>query len=161
LGAPLFVFGEREERGDSTQRTQRKSAEFAEKRRVQPKSGPGKPGPYKWEGQMELTEGQMRVVERLFAAGFRPMAIPPYESALIMHKGECVALLGPVENDGLKLLAPVTFLVDGNLSVRLKKSSGDVFVWKKNEVAATEERLRELEKFQAELVEILEMRERS
>jgi hypothetical protein len=110
---------------------------------------------------MELTEGQMRVVERLFGAGFRPIAIPPYESALIMRKGECVALLGPVENGGLKLLAPVTFLVDGNLSVRLKKSSGDVFVWKKKEVVATEEKLKELEEFRVELVGILETGERS
>ena len=107
-------------------------------------------------GMMELSEMQMRVVERLFEAGFRPIAIPPYESALIMHKGECAAVLGQVENGGLKLLVPVTFLVDGNLSVKLKKSSGDVFVWKKKEVAATEERLKELEKFRAELVGILE-----
>ena len=105
---------------------------------------------------MELTEGQMRVAEQLFGAGFRPIAIPPYESALIMRRGECVALLGPVENGGLKVLAPVTLLVDGNLSVRLKKSSGDVFVWKKKEVAATEEMLRELEEFRVELVGILE-----
>ena len=110
---------------------------------------------------MELTEGQMRVVERLFAAGFRPIAIPPYESALILRRGECVALLGPVENGGLKLLAPVTFLVDGNLSVRLKKGSGDVFVWKKKDVAATEEMLKELEAFRGELAGILEMGERS
>jgi len=68
-----------------------------------------------------------------------------------------VALLGPVENGGLKLLAPVTFLVDGNLSVRLKKSSGDVFVWKKKEVAATDEKLKELEEFRVELAGILEM----
>jgi hypothetical protein len=105
---------------------------------------------------MELTEEQMRVVERLFGAGFRPMAIPPYESALIMRKGECVALLGPVENGGLKLLAPVTLLVDGNLSARLKKSLGDVFVWKKTEVAATEERLKVLEEFRLELASIVE-----
>jgi hypothetical protein len=104
---------------------------------------------------MDLTEGQMRMVERLLAAGFRPIAIPPYESALILRKGECVALLGPVENGGLKLLAPVTFLVDGNLSVRLKKSSGDVFVWKKKELGATEEKLEELEEFRAELEGIL------
>jgi hypothetical protein len=109
-------------------------------------------------GMMELTEGQIRVVKRLFEAGFRPIAIPPYESALIVRKGECVALMGPMENGGLKLLAPVTFLVDGNLSVRLKKSSGDVFVWKKKEVAATEQMLKELEEFRAELVGILEMR---
>ena len=105
---------------------------------------------------MELTEGQMRVVERLFGAGFRPIAIPPYENALIMRKGECVALLEPVENGGLKMLAPVTFLVDGNLSVRLKKSAGEVFVWKKKEVAATEGMLRELEEFRVELEGIVE-----
>ena len=106
---------------------------------------------------MQLTEVQMRVVERLFEAGFRPIAIPPYESALIVHKGECAALLGPVENGGLKLLVPVTILVDGNLSVKLKKSSGDVFVWKKKEVAATEEKLKELEAFRVELVGIIDM----
>src|ERR1700752_4317695 len=105
---------------------------------------------------MELTEGQMRVVERLFESGFRPIAIPPYESALIVHKGECAAVLGSVENGGLKLLVAVTILVGGNLSVKLKKGSGDVFVWKKKEVAATEERLKELEEFRAELVGILE-----
>jgi hypothetical protein len=117
--------------------------------------------PHKCEDNMELTEGQMRVVERLFAEGFRPMAIPPYESALIMRRGECVALVGPVENGGLKLLAPVTFLVDGNLSVRLKKSSGDVFVWKKKEILATPEKLKELEEFRVELMGILEMAERN
>ena len=99
----------------------------------------------------------MRVVERLFEAGFRPIAIPPYESALIIHKGECAAVLGPVENGGLKLLVPVTILVDGNLSVKLKKSSGDVFVWKKKEVVATEERLKELEAFRGKLMGILEV----
>ena len=102
----------------------------------------------------------MRVVERLFGAGFRPIAIPPYESALIMHKGECAAVLGPVENGGLKLLVPVTILVDGNLSVKLKKGSGDVFVWKKKEVAATEEMLKQLADFRLELVGILEVGEK-
>ena len=106
---------------------------------------------------MELTQLQMEVLERLFAAGLRPIAIPPYESALCVHRGECAALLAPVANGGLRLLAPVTVMVDGNLSVRLKKPAGDVFVWKKTEVAATEERLAELEKFRTELVGILEM----
>jgi hypothetical protein len=121
----------------------------------------GQAWPLQWEGGMELTEKQVRVVERLFEAGFRPIAIPPYESALIVHRGECAGVLGPVENGGLKLLVPVTILVDGNLSVKLKKSSGDVFVWKKKEVAATEERLKELEGFRVELVSVLEMGERS
>ena len=67
-------------------------------------------------------------------------------------------MLAPVENGGLRLLAPATLMVDGNLSVRLKRAAGDVFVWKKTEVAATAERLKELEAFRAEMVGILEMR---
>ena len=106
---------------------------------------------------MELTRVQMETMERLFAAGFRPIAIPPYENALCVHRGECVAVLAPVENGGLRLLAPVTWMVDGNFSVRLKKAGGDVFVWKKAVVAATEQRLLELEVFRTELVEILEV----
>ncbi|MGB2632838.1 MAG: hypothetical protein WAM58_02770 [Candidatus Acidiferrum sp.] len=105
---------------------------------------------------MEFTAGQADVLKRLFVAGFRPIAIPPYESALCVHRGECAALLAPVENGGLRLMAPVTVMVDGNLSVRLKKPGGDVFVWKKTEVAATEERLKELERFREELIGLLE-----
>jgi hypothetical protein len=97
------------------------------------------------------------VLEQLFMAGFRPIAIPPYENALCVHRGECAAVLAPVENGGLRLLAPATFLVGGNLSVRLKKAAGDVFVWKKKEIPATEERLKQLEEFRMALVEILEM----
>jgi len=108
-------------------------------------------------GMMELTQFQMRVVEQLFAAGFRPIAIPPYEKALCMRRGECAALLAPVENGGLKLLAAPTFLVNGNLGVRVTKGEGEAFVFKKDALEATAERLRELEEFKKELVEILEL----
>ncbi len=104
---------------------------------------------------MELTATQMEVLERLFAAGFQPIAIPPYESALCVHRGECAALLSPVANGGLRLLAPVTVMVQGNLSVCLKRAKGDVFVWKGTEVAATTELLHNLEKFREELEGIL------
>ena len=99
----------------------------------------------------------MQVAERLFAAGFRPIAIPPYESALCLRKGNCAALLAPVPNAGLKLLAPPSFLVAGNLSVKLKRGPGEVFVWKKQEVEATPERLKELESFRRELTELLDV----
>ena len=106
---------------------------------------------------LELTQKQMQVLEHLFMEGFRPIAIPPYENALCVHRGECAAVLAPVENGGLRLLAPATFLVEGNLSVRLKKPAGDVFVWKKKEIPATEERLKQLAEFRTALMEILEM----
>ena len=105
---------------------------------------------------MDLTPSQMHVLEHLFHSGFRPIAIPPYEKALCVHRGEYAALLGPSENGRLQLLAPATMLVNGNLSVRLKKSTGDIFVWKGTEVPATPDRLAELEKFRTELVAALE-----
>ena len=106
----------------------------------------------------ELTPEQIQIVERLFANGFRPIAIPPYESALCMKKGECAAVLAPIPNGGLKLLAPPSYLVEGNLSVKLKRDSGEVFVWKKKEVKATPEKLKELESFRQELAELMDIR---
>jgi hypothetical protein len=105
---------------------------------------------------VELTPRQMHVLERLFAAGFRPIAIPPYESALCVHRGECAALLSPVPNGGLKLLASPSYLVTGNLSVRLRRAEGEVFAWKKTELTATPERLAELDSFRRDLSEVLE-----
>jgi hypothetical protein len=105
----------------------------------------------------ELTPRQIEIIERLFTNGFRPIAIPRYESALCMKKGECAAILAPVPNGGLKLLAPPSYLVDGNLSVKLTRDSGEVFVWKKKEVKATHEKLKELESFRRELTELLDM----
>ncbi len=96
-------------------------------------------------------------MERLFEAGFRPVAIPPYENALCIKKGECAAVLAPIPNGGLKLLAPPSYLVDGNFSVRLKRGAREVFVWKKREVEAAPEKLRELETFRKELTEILDL----
>jgi hypothetical protein len=105
----------------------------------------------------ELTAKQMKVIERLFEVGMRPIAIPPYEKALCMHRGDCAALLAPVENGGLQLLAAPTFLINGNLSVRIKRGNGEAFVFKKDELPATPERLTELETFRTEMVEILEL----
>jgi hypothetical protein len=106
---------------------------------------------------VELSPKQMQVIEMLFEAGFRPVAIPLYESALCMRKGDCAAVLAPVPNGGIKLLAPPSYLLEGNLSVKLKRGSGEVFVWKKKEVEATPEKLGKLESFRRELAELLDL----
>lgn len=105
----------------------------------------------------ELTPQQMQIMEHLFEAGFRPIAIPPYESALCVRRGECAAVLTPVPNDGLKLLASPSYLVGGNFGVRVKRGAGEVFVWKNNELAATPERLKELESFRVDLSRIIDV----
>jgi hypothetical protein len=105
---------------------------------------------------LNLSPQQMQVLERAFAAGFRPFAIPPYESALCVRRGDCAAVLSAVPGGGLRLLAPPTLLVDGKLSVKLIRGQGEVFVWKKKEVAATPELRGELNKFRQELTAILQ-----
>lgn len=105
---------------------------------------------------MELTPVQMKVIERLFAAGFRPAIIPPYEKAVCIRRGECAAVLSPTPAGGLQLMAPPSYVIDGNFSVKLKRDHGDVFVWKQKELEATPERVKELEAFRNELSDILE-----
>jgi hypothetical protein len=105
---------------------------------------------------VELTPSQMRTLERLFAAGFRPIAIPPYESALCIHRGECAVLLSPLENGGLRMLASPAYLINGSLGVKIRRGERDVFVSKQTEVEATPERVAELEKFRREVTAILE-----
>lgn len=97
----------------------------------------------------------MQVLQRLFEAGFRPIAIPPYESALCLRRGECAAVLAPVDNGGLRILAPASFLVDGKFGVRVKRGGREMFVFKQQEVEATPERLKELERFAEELSAVL------
>ena len=104
---------------------------------------------------MELSPLQMQAVERLFAAGLRPIAIPIYQNALCLTRGRCGVVLAPVQNGGLSVVAPPTVLVNGNLGVQLKRSSGDVFVWKKIEMPATPDLLAELEAFRSEVSSIL------
>jgi hypothetical protein len=105
---------------------------------------------------LELSPQQMTLLEELFAAGFRPIAIPPYESALCVRRGECAAVLSPIPNGGLRLLAPPSYIIDGNFSVKLKHGGGEVFVWKKSELEATPERWNDLSLFRKDLTEILE-----
>ena len=106
---------------------------------------------------VEFSPQQMHILERLFAAGFRPIAIPPYESALCVRRGECAAVLSAIPDGGLRMLAPPSYLVEGNLSVRLKRGAGEVLVWKKTELPATPARLQELESFRRELTDLLEL----
>ena len=104
----------------------------------------------------ELSPQQVQVLERLVAAGFRPIAIAPYENALCVRRGDCAAVLAPVASGGLRLQAPPAWLIEGNLGVRIRRGGRDLFVWKKREVDATPERNAELKRFADDLNELLQ-----
>jgi hypothetical protein len=104
---------------------------------------------------LELSPKQIGILEEIAAHGFAIVAFPLYASAVGVRKENCAVLLTPVLNGGMRLLGNPCWLVHGNLSVRVQKSGVDLFVWKKQEVEATAERLLEVSEFRRELEELL------
>ena len=107
---------------------------------------------------LELTPLQLSVLERLTTEGFQFVAFPLYANAVGVRKGNCAALLGPVERGGMTFAAEPCFLVDGNLSVRVSRGGRQWFVWKLKQVEVTSERRAELQRFAAELRVLLGMK---
>lgn len=102
----------------------------------------------------ELTPEQLAVLERLRGRGFTFVAFPLYASKIGVRKGNCATLLDPVPG-GLRIFGEPSFLLSGNLSVRVTHGAEAQFVWKKEKLAATPERLEELRRFSEELEELL------
>jgi hypothetical protein len=104
---------------------------------------------------LELSPKQIGILEKIAANGFAIVAFPLYASAVGVRKGNCAALLIPVPNAGMKLLGEPCWLVNGNLSVRVQRGGVELFVWKKQEIEATPERLVEVAEFRRALEDLL------
>ena len=104
----------------------------------------------------EFSPQQMEILQRLIAREFSLVAFPLYANAVGVRKGSCAALLNPVANGGFTVFGEPCILLDGNLTVRIKKKDKAWFVWKKQRVEATRELIAELEKYVAELKLLLE-----
>ena len=104
----------------------------------------------------EFSPQQLAILERLVSKEFHLVAFPLYANAVGVRKGICTALLDPIANDGFGLFGEPCVLLEGNLTVRVTEKGKTWFVWKKQRLEATAERLGELEKFVAELKLLLE-----
>lgn len=104
---------------------------------------------------LELSPKQIGILEIIASHGFAIVAFPLYASAVGVRKGNCAALLSPVLDGGLRLLGDACWLVDGNLTVKVRKNGSQWFVWKKQEVEATPERLSQVAGFRDELKNLL------
>src|ERR1700730_6883428 len=106
----------------------------------------------------EFSPQQIAILERLVSKGFVPVAFPLYANAVGVRRGSCAALLDPVANGGFRVFGEPCFLLDGNLTVRVTEKGKSWFVWKKQRVEATVERIEELDRFVCELKMLLEAR---
>ncbi len=104
----------------------------------------------------EFSAQQIDALQRLIAKDFAIVAFPLYANAVGVRKGSCAALLDPIANGGFRVLGEPCILLEGNLTVRIKEKEKSWFVWKKQRVEATPERLAELEGFVLELKLLLE-----
>ena len=104
----------------------------------------------------EFSPLQIGILERLVSKGFILVAFPLYANAVGVRKGSCAALLDPVANGGFRVFGEPSVLLDNNLTVRIVEKGKTWFVWKKQRLEATAERLSELERFVAELKLLLE-----
>src|ERR1700688_4709404 len=103
----------------------------------------------------EFSPQQIGILERLVAKEFILVAFPLYANAVGARKGSCAALLDPVANGGFRVFGEPCVLLDGNLTVRIREKGKMWFVWKKQRLEATAERLAELANFVAELTLLL------
>lgn len=110
------------------------------------------------DGVTELSPNQMGVLERLVSRGFHIVAFPLYANAVGVRKGSTAALLEPITGGGFHLYGEPCYLLEGNLGVRITEKGKTWFVWKKQRLEATAERIAELEAFIAELRLHLEAR---
>jgi hypothetical protein len=104
---------------------------------------------------MDLSRRQVLILEQLNRQGFQIVAFPMYAQYVGVRKGNCAALLAPLLKGGLTVFGVPTYMVGENLGARVKHSDGEWWVWKKDRLAATPERVSELEQFSAELTAAL------
>jgi|ERR1700733_6204340 hypothetical protein len=104
---------------------------------------------------MEFTAQQISVLERLHAFDFQIVAFPMYANYVGVRKGNCAVLLAPAATGHFKLHGQPAYLIGGNFSVRVTREGRDWFVWKREKIEVTAERLAELEKFTAQLLQTL------
>lgn len=104
----------------------------------------------------ELTPNQISILKRIAAHGFQIVAFPLYANAVGVRNGICAALLDPVTGGGFRLFGEPCILLDGNLTVRIMDKGRLWFVWKKQRLEATPERLSVLDHFVAQLKLLLE-----
>jgi hypothetical protein len=105
---------------------------------------------------VEFSPQQIGILERLIAQEFQIVAFPLYANVVGVRKGEYAALLNPMGGGSFDVFGEPCVLLDGNLAVRITEKGQSWFVWKKQRVQATPERLTELTRFVAELKLLLE-----
>ena len=78
-----------------------------------------------------------------------------YANYVGVRRGNCVALLASIAGGSFEVHGRPAYLVGGNFSVRITQQGREWFVWKKDKLEVTQERLDELDAFSTDLADLL------
>ncbi|HEV2232052.1 MAG TPA: hypothetical protein VGV68_01460 [Terriglobia bacterium] len=104
----------------------------------------------------ELTQGQIKALEKLFDAGFQFTSLEHITRHLVIEKSGFIALLDPTEGK-LRLFGQVGYRVGDGIGMLIEQRARPAFVWKKQSVAATPQLLTAYQRVKAELAELLKI----
>jgi hypothetical protein len=104
---------------------------------------------------MDLTPQQATQLQHLHKLGFELVAFPIYPNHVGIRRGDCAALLAPIDNGTFRLFGEPTYIVEGNLSAKITLDGRTFYVWKKQKLEATEFRRAELSAFTDALTEAM------
>jgi hypothetical protein len=93
-------------------------------------------------------------LQRIYLAGFELRTFERFPKAIGVVRDNCVALL-EASPDSLKLLGTPGWQMGEVMGVLIEKDGRKVFQWKSEVVEATPERLQTLQRFTADLGDIL------
>ena len=94
-------------------------------------------------------------LQALYAAGFELKTFERFPRAIGVLRGSCIVLLQSGVN-GLEMIGRPGWHIGEAIGVLTEKNGRQVFQAKSETVDATEDRIKELEKFEKDLTEILE-----
>lgn len=95
------------------------------------------------------------ILQKLYLAGFDIQSFDRFPRAIGISRGDCIALLEPDVDTGLRILGRAGWRIGDAIGVLTSHAGRGVFQWKDQVVEATPERLKLLQDFERELAQNL------
>ena|SRR5579863_1375047 len=106
----------------------------------------------------ELTQGQIKVLEKLLEAGFQFASLEHITRHLVIEKSGFIALLDPTAGQ-LRIFGQMGYRMGEGIGMLIEQRAHPAFVWKKQAVEATPELLSAYARIKTELEELLKIKE--
>ncbi len=103
---------------------------------------------------LQLTPGQVSVLEKLLRAGFKFLTLERMEKYLAVEKDSFMALLDPGEGK-IRMFGQAGYRMGEGIGMLVEREGGKAFVWHGESVAASPKLLAAYHRFKTELKELV------